>query len=186
MTEDILEDKKPKQEKLDIKIKLATEENWQECQKLRLFSIKENPKAFGATPESIQEEEQKSEEEWRRESLSEYMFSVLAWNNQDAVGLGRARSVEGVWRVRNGYVKPEFRNIGIQQKMLALRLSEIIKRGGEKVVMGIEISNSISLHNAEKFGFKIAEVNNGWNMMELDLTDRVVIGKINEVLAGNF
>jgi ribosomal protein S18 acetylase RimI-like enzyme len=181
MTMDTL---KNTQEELDIKVKFATPDDWEKCKKLRLLSIKEYPKVFGATPERVQEEQEKNEEQWRKETCSEDAFSVLAWNNQDVVGLGRSRrrEGEGVWNIRNAYVKPKFHNMGIQQKMIALRLSEIIRRGGKKVVMGVEKSNSVSMHNAEKFGFKVREANGDFNIMQLDLTNPEVVRKINEVL----
>jgi ribosomal protein S18 acetylase RimI-like enzyme len=182
MNEDISQNR---QEKLDIKVELAKPENWQVCKELRLLSISgEEAKMFGVTPESFQEENNKSDEEWQEETASEEMFSVLAWGKGEAVGLGRARKVEDTWRVRNGYVKPEFRNMGIQQKMLALRLKEIIKRGGIRATTTARINNLASVHNIEKFGFKITDVDigKGWNHFELNLTDPEVIKKINEVL----
>jgi len=110
---------------------------------------------FGLTPEEETIEKNKSEQEWRAESNSDTMFSVLAWNDSEAIGLARAKQEEEkVWRIRNGYVKPEFRKMGIGQKMFALRLGEIKRRGATKVRTGIKPDNVASLHVAEKFGFK--------------------------------
>lgn len=171
------------QEKLDVKIEIATPEDWQACKELRLLSVTgPDAKMFGLTPENLQEEKNKSEEEWRKESSSDNMFSVLARSGSNVVGLGRARKVDEIWRIRNGYVKPEFRNQGISHKMFAIRLHEIQKRGGTKVVTGIRIDNATSLHIAEKFGFKRTGTDNDWYLMELDFNDPGVIRKINEVL----
>ena len=88
-----------------------------------------------------------------------------------------------MWRVRNAYVKPGFEGLGVQSKMIALRLREIIKRGGIKAITGIHVDNVISIHNAEKFGFKITEkIDENWYQMELNLTDSEVIKKIQNAL----
>jgi len=194
MQEIPLENKKPTQEKLDISVRMANKEDWPVCKELRLLSIT-GPDAdmLGLTLEKKQEEMNKTDTEWELETSSDTMFSVLACNNSQAIGLGRAmQEEEGVWRIRNGYVKPAFRDMGIQQKMLALRLSEIMKLGGFKAVTGIKINNPISFHNAEKFGFKevdparkaiaLGPLASKWHMLESDLTDPAVIKKINEVL----
>ena len=172
-----------KQEKLAIRVELAKPEDWQLCKDLRILAITgEDSEMFDMTPEKVAEELAKSDQEWKNEASSDDMFSVLARNGSEAVGLGRARFFEGSWRIRNGYVKPEFRNMGIQQKMSALRLREIQKRGGIKAITGIKMDNPISLHNAEKFGFKIVEEDDGWYYLASDLTDPEVIKKIDEVL----
>ncbi len=189
------ENRKPAQEKLDIKIKVATTDEWEECKKLRIESITgPESKMMGLTPEKEKEEMEKSEEEWRRETNSDTMFSVLAYNGGAAVGLGRTAESQkkGIWRVRNGYVKPEFRNMSIQKKMLALRLTEIIKRGGIKAITTIKTNNPISIHNTEKLGFrkiglikKVLQLGHQareWHVLELDLSKPEVAKKIEEIL----
>jgi len=159
------------QKNLDVKIKLATPEDWQKCRDLRLEAITgEDREMFGLTPEEETIEKNKSEQEWRAESNSDTMFSVLAWNDAEAIGLARAKQEEEkVWRIRNGYVKPEFRKMGIGQKMFALRLGEIKRRGATKVRTGIKPDNVASLHVAEKFGFKKVSQDENFITMELDL-----------------
>ena len=182
MTENLF---KNREERLAIRVELAKPNDWEACKKIRLHSIT-GPEAIvmGMTPERLQEEMNKTEEQWREETSSEEMFSVLSWDGSEPVGLGRAKKVEeGLWRVRNGYVNEKFRGIGIQPRMIALRLQEIIKRGGNKAVTGIRTDNPVSLHNVYKFGFKIVDVQDEvWATLESDLTDPEVIKKINEVL----
>lgn len=173
-----------KQEKLDIKVELATPNDWQACKDLRIFSITgSDADMYGLTPEEKDEELGKDEAQWRRESCGDEMFSVLSWSGPEAIGLSRAKQEgEGVWRIRNGYVKPDFRNKGIDQKMFSLRLNEIRRRGGTKVVTGIMIKNKVSVHIAEKFGFKIVHSDDIWYRMELDLSSPEIIKKIDEAL----
>ncbi len=184
MKDNQLDNFKGKQELLDIKVKLASPEDWQACRDLRLLSITgPDAEMFGLTSEKVEDEKNKDESEWRKETQSRLMFSVLAWNNLKPVGLGRVNMVEnGLWRIRNGYVLPEFHGLGIQQKMIALRLREIIKRGGVKAITGIKNNNLISIHNVEKFGFKIIDTDKDWHTLESDLTNIEVIKKIDEVL----
>jgi len=182
MTEDPF---KNKQEKLDIKVGLATPEDWQTCKELRLSSLTgPGGRMLGVTPELIQKLMDQTEQEWREETESRTMFSVLAKSGDMSVVLGRVRQEgEGLWRVRNAYVKPGFEGLGVQSKMIALRLREIIKRGGIKAITGIHVDNVISIHNAEKFGFKITEkIDENWYQMELNLTDSEVIKKIQNAL----
>lgn len=155
-----------------IEVKLATQEDWKTCKDLRLEAITgEDAEMFPLTPEEMETEKNKTEQEWRKESLSDEMFSVLAWNGSEPIGLGRVKEEEkGIWRMRNGYVKKEFRNKGIAQKMFVARLNEIIKRGGTKVKIGIKPGNDVSIHIAEKFGFKRVADENGFIAMELDLS----------------
>lgn len=173
-----------KQEKLEVKVRIANPDEWKDCKDLRIASITGPDATFliGA-PGVLEKEMQKTDEEWQKETNSEKMFAVLARSGSSAVGLGRTKMLEdGSWQVRNGYVKPEFRGQGIQPKMIALRLKEIIRRGGKKAMTGIRVENSVSLNNVEEFGFKVEEVDDGWAMMTLDLTLPEVFRKIEEIL----
>ncbi len=181
---------KNKHEKLNIKVEIAdSEKDWQICKELRLESI-DGPDAemlgFVEKDTEAQDvkiaEHVKTKEKWMEETNSKTMFSVLAWADSRPVGLGRVRKVENLWRVRNDYVRKEFRNRGIQPKMIALRLREIIRRGGVLAITNIRTDNLPSLRNAEKFGFKVVDTEGGWHRMESDLTLPEVVKKINEAL----
>lgn len=178
-----------KNEKLAIKVELAKPEDWALCKELRLKSLKgPSGRMLAATPELIEEEEKKTEEEWRQETSSDKMFSVIAKVGERAVGLGRTKLLnEGWplienWRIRNGWVDPEFEGQGIQTKMIALRLKEIIKRGGIIASSNARVDNPISLHNLEKLGFKIMSSDSEWHQVMVDLRDVNVIDKIDQVL----
>lgn len=192
-----LENRKPAQERLDIKFQIANPDEWQKCKELRLISIT-GPEArmMGLTPERQAEEISKTEQGWRSETNSSEMFSVLAYHGSKAVGLGRTKEVgKGIWRLRNDYVIPEFRKMGIQPKMLALRLDEIIKRGGVKAIATIRTDNPRSISSVEKLGFqkigllkRVIQLGRSafeWHVFELDLINSSVVEKINEVLKEN-
>lgn len=176
------------QEKLKPTYRICTEDDWIICKELRILSMTGPDAEFlGVTPKILEENLKKSDEEWRKETQSREMFSVLSYVGSEPVGLGRAKlEGEGVWRVRNAWTKPEFQRRGIQTGLIALRLKEIIRRGGVKVETSVRPGNPTSLHNVEKFGFKVVDTDDEWHTLELDLTRpetrSEVIKKIDEVL----
>ncbi len=176
-----------KPEKLDITVKVAHPDEWEDCQRLRILSVtgsEEEKEKMGVTPELLNSILNAPEDVWRAETNSKTMFSVLARDGAKAFGLGRAIELEkGFWKIRNAFVEKEYRGLGTQAKMTAVRLQEIIiKRGGTKAMTWIEIDNLPSIRSNEKFGFKVARIEDGGYTMELDLTDPAVIKKINEIL----
>ncbi len=183
-----------RQEKLDIKVELARPEDWPLCKDLRLEALRSpDGKMSGLNPkELLRQEEAQSDQEWQEATSSENMFSVLAWNNLEAVGLGRARlGQDGIWNIRNGYVKPKFRVGGAGRKMFAVRLREIIRRNGKRALLGIKADNARSIHLAEGFDAsmdstfttKLKKLSKlGWHKMEIDLTKPEVLKIIDETL----
>ena len=199
MNEDIFK-KQPgyNKEKLQVKVELATPENWKECKRLRLLELTgEDAEMFGAGPkhpEKLEEEQKRGEKEWREDLSPENkdVFFVLSWKGPNAVGLGRAsQRGEGVWRMAWGYTEKSFRKQGFGTKNFALRLKNIIERGGKKVTIGVKANNKDSISLAKSFDFKTDDTipiklqkmfkYSGYNM-ELDLSNPEVIKKINEVL----
>ncbi|HEV7702540.1 MAG TPA: GNAT family N-acetyltransferase [Candidatus Paceibacterota bacterium] len=179
---------KPNQEKLNIKIEIAPRDDWEACKDLRLEAIELYPKIFGLTEEEAQKEKDKTDEEWKQETNSETMFSVLAWDGSKPVGLGRTKKTDdNSWFIRNAYVKKEFEGRGLHTKMIALRLLEIQNRKGTKVITGVKADNNKSIENLEKFGFKKfkTDVKDGeeFYLMELTNLDSPELrDKINAVL----
>ena len=172
-------------EKLDISVRMAMPEDWEECKKIRIRSLTgPEGRMLGVTPEILEKILNQTEEEWRAETNSATMFSVLADSKEHIVALGRVKKEErDTWRIRNAYVEPEFRGQGIQSKLIALRLQGIITRGGKKATTDVRPGNQRSSDNLKKFGFKaIGEIDDDWQTMELDLTNPEVIKRIDEVL----
>ncbi|MEI7764958.1 MAG: GNAT family N-acetyltransferase [bacterium] len=182
-------------ENLDIKIELATPEDWQDCKKLRLEALNsEDAYMLGDTSQQIKVEEAKTEEQWRKELSSNDMFTVLSKNNLTPVGIGRAEQYKkGIWILYNGYLEKEFQGKGIGRKNFAMRLKIVKERGGIKVTTGIKRNNDRSMSVAKYFNFKVLDALSAsflakkiilptWKVMECDLNDPEVIKKINEVL----
>ena len=171
---------KYKNEQLDIKVEIATPENWEAYKELMFDAITGDKKEmFRSTPEKVTIVQNKKENEWKADLSNDNMFIVLSWNGSEAVGMGSARKkdeTQGLWNMSHGYVKKDFRNKDIGNKMFKARLDEIIKRGGKKVFLGIEANNENSIHIAEKFGFKKIikpeDSPGSGHYMELDLTTK--------------
>ena len=150
---------KYKNEQLDIKVKLATEKDWEAYKELRLLAITASDKEImGSTPEQIIEEQARSEQDWKDDLSSEEMFVVLARNGSEAIGMSLARQkddITGLWYMGSAYIKEgdDFRGKGIGKKMFRTRLDEIKRRGGKKVFLGIKKNNERSIHVAKSFGF---------------------------------
>lgn len=175
--------KSPTQEKLAVRVEIATEKDWEAYKKIRLESIN-GPDANMFGPKTAAKDRAKSNEEWKSDLITRAdHFVVMSWQGSEAIGLSSAseRREKGLWHLGSAYVKPELRG-GLGKKMLALRMREIIRRGGKKVEAGMRPNNEITKHLCGSFGFKKAPPEDVWEMMEADLTDPVVIKKINEVL----
>ena len=172
----------PSQEKLAIKVEIATEKDWEAYKQLKLMAITgKDKKMLGISSGQIKREQNRTEKEWRQDFYGENKVVVLAKNDFEVVGMGlaRKRQEDGTWHMFFGYVRENFRNRGIGQRMFASRLNEIRKRGGKRVTIAVEDKNIISIHLAESFGFK-KDV--GFFMRLEDVNDPIVVKKINEVL----
>jgi len=191
-----LENQSSKQEKLDIRVEIATEKDWEACRDLRMNAIdSSDAEMLGFTSGEEKSEKKKLQEkikteaDWKKELSSLDIFWVLSWEGSQVVGQGLAKKREEQkdWWMGSGYIKNEedFRGKGIGKKMFAVRLNEIKKRGGEKVRMGVKAANHTSIHIAELFGFKkvVEDSDDIGFLMELkNVNDLAVIKKIDEVL----
>src|SRR3989338_1354503 len=181
-----------KQEKIEVRIEIATEKDWQAYKEIRLEAIKGKDAAmFGGHDK--ERDKVKPDDEWREDlALHEDRFIILSWVGSRAAGMGRADEIKdkkGVWSMGQGYVRDEFRGENIGKKILAARLAEIKKRGGVKVITAMFHGNERPMHIAGLFGFKkigtLRQLVRGRDLtplklrrMELDLTDPEVIKKI--------
>ncbi len=180
-------------EQLNIKIKVASPEDWQKYKELKLETIygKDNY-MFGVTPNNMWgraiKEEAKFEKEWKEIVDHKDAFGVLSLNGDTPVGIGLAekREKEGDWLMYSGYVKEDFRGKGIGKKMFATRLNEIrLNREGTKIIMVVKANNDKSIKLAESFGFKRQEEGSndeGFYMVLENVNSPEVIKRINEVL----
>ncbi|HEV7423784.1 MAG TPA: GNAT family N-acetyltransferase [Candidatus Paceibacterota bacterium] len=180
---------KPDQEKLNIEIRLANAEDWEACRDLRIEAVTgEDAKMFGVTPENREKriiKETRNKDEWISR-LTDKGFGFLAWNGSEAVGVGLAikDNINDEWFMYGGYVRENTRG-GVGRKIFAMRLNEILKRGGHRVTMGVKVINGKSIHIAESFGFKRIEKDaspEGFFMLLEDVNNPEVIGKINQAI----
>ncbi len=147
--------KKENKEVLAVKVEIATPENWEAYKKLRLKAVT-GEDAEMLNSREVKRDRSKGDDEWKKDlEHNEETFFVLAWNGNEAVGMGKAYNLgEGVWNLGAGYVEEELRGKGIGKKVWIARIEEIKKRGGIKVVTGIKYKNEKSLRVAESLGFK--------------------------------
>jgi len=193
MNEDISQ---RRQEKIDIKVEIATGKDLLALRDLRLLAIQsKDGHVFAATRESVEREMALTEEKWREYFFSNNGFVSVSRYGAEIVGMNLAfekAPEENLWRMRALYIKPEFRKMGIGVRMFSMGLREIIRLGGKKVSANIEVGNKDSWNLVTKFGFKkvssgSVELETGetfhYDDVELDdLDDPELIKKIKEVL----
>lgn len=186
MEQNPFQNKQIEQEKLDVKVEIATEKDWEECKRLRIQAITgEDAKMFGSNIKRITSELEKGEKEWQ-ELFGEDKFVVLSRDGSKAIGMVRAYETKekGVWYIGQLYVDKDARKTGAGKKMMQESIEEIKRRGGRKISAFIK-NNNIKSHNlCESFGFKKVNplllkdslkvkfdiLKRGFDPMELDLT----------------
>jgi GNAT superfamily N-acetyltransferase len=151
----------PVQEKQPIKVEIATAKDWEECRKMRLKEIGgEDSEMFGHITENVlKREKDVSKEEWENNLNSPDQIFILLKSSSNSVGFGHAISKgDGLWRLRWDFVERDFRGQSFQEKIIAARLKEILKRGGREAEAGFIAWNKKSLDNYKAFGFEISKV----------------------------
>jgi predicted GNAT family acetyltransferase len=185
-------------EKLDIKFKIATPDDWEECKRMRILSLASDDGVMlgvvsGNREEILKKENEKGEKEWKDELSNSNKIIFLLENGNESIGLSRAtQSEKGIWDLYNSYIKKEFQGHGFGKKLFATRLKEIIKHGGKKARGFLVLSNDKNLHIAKSLGAKVVNKISAiakygtrtinYNVIEINLTDPEVIKKIDEVL----
>jgi ribosomal protein S18 acetylase RimI-like enzyme len=166
----------------EIRVVLASENDWQEYKKIRLLAItSEDKKMLGY---NLRKEIKRTEEDWRKLARGNKFIALSFYKNQ-LIGFGMAKKDlnNGCWILYSGYILKEFQGQGVGRKMLEFRIAEIKKRNGKKVRLGLSKQNTINLHLTQSLGFrklnkwrqlKIIFLTNlvsvfFYNIMELDL-----------------
>ena len=131
-------------------------DDWMRVRDLRVQSLRDNPKAFGQTPEEAM---QTGEDEWRRRlENGEYLFAT---QNGELVGMvsrifGKNQKERHIAHIYSVYVVPEMRGRGIGRKLMEKVISEIMN--GHPEVIKLEVSVSVSQPEAlalyESLGFE--------------------------------
>jgi ribosomal protein S18 acetylase RimI-like enzyme len=186
------------QEREDIRIKMATPDDWKIYKELSLEVLSgqdaEMFRVGGA--DFLPNQIARSDASWREALSGQDLFVFLAYVDTSPAGMGTARKSrveEGVWYNGFAYTRSEFRKRGLGRKIILERLREIKRRGGEKIRTFIEAGNKDSISNVESFGFKRVDpeksshddpaiqariLQHGLIALELDVTDPEVIKAI--------
>jgi ribosomal protein S18 acetylase RimI-like enzyme len=128
----------PKKEKLDIQVKVAKPEDWQQLKKIRLEALRENPEAFGG---DLNREEKMPDAHWEKGWLSnEDRFVIMAQSGSEPIGLAGVRKIEneeGVWWVFSVYVAKSFRKSGAGQEIMKEIEKVVRKKGGTTIQLNV-------------------------------------------------
>ncbi len=169
-------------EALDIKVRIATPDDWQALKKIRLAAIdSEDVKMFG--PKLVAKDRARTDEQWKEELSPDNkdLFYVLASEGSEIKGMGRSSyySDEDAWYISSAWTEKDFRGRVFPRTALSLFKDEIKKRGGSKVIIGVKSNNTRSMSLYKALGFKLTSTSVlakfgkilglGWQTMELDL-----------------
>jgi ribosomal protein S18 acetylase RimI-like enzyme len=161
-----------------VMVKIATPEDWESYKKMRLAAITSEEKdMFGrdSDAERVEEEKNRPDEDWQADLSRDKIdqFVVLAWKGSEAIGIVRAkeRPEKRVWYLASAYTAKDSRGEVFPPKVLTEIISEVRKRGGSKVLMGVKAKNETMIHLATLLGFKKVEIepNAPGFYMELDI-----------------
>lgn len=138
-----------------LEIRRLPVRRWREYRDLRLEALRNDPAAFGSSPE---EEERFGEEEWRRRIRN----AVFALVDGEPVGMvavvfndrPKTRHVVDVFGV---YVRPEHRGRGVGARLLGSALRLVRRRNGVvKVKLTVNPEQRAALGLYERAGFVVA------------------------------
>ncbi|MGA2663484.1 MAG: GNAT family N-acetyltransferase [Nitrososphaerales archaeon] len=138
-----------------LEIQRLPVERWREYRELRLEALRNDPTAFGSSPE---EEERLGEEEWRRR-IGNALFALMDGEPVGTVAVvfndrSKTRHVADVFGV---YVRPDRRGHGVGARLLegALRLASE-REGVVKVKLAVNPDQRAALGLYERAGFVVA------------------------------
>ena len=174
-------------EKLYVKVEVAQEKDLQDYKKIRLEALEADPKAFHANPKTTEKEKTQEISEWKKDISGVDKFIVLLKNNSETIGMTKGtEKSKGIWLMRSVYLNKNFRKekIGgdISDQMIKKFIEEIKKRGGEKILLSVDIKRKNAIRLYERFGFKKKSFISGsvlakkillnWQVMELNLNSK--------------
>lgn len=88
--------------------------------------------------------------------IPQYKVFVIFENNK-IIALGILNNPYGYWYFRNCVVDRKYRGNGLQRVLIQERLDYISERGGGRVSVGIDPTNTKSLNNMLSMGFKFVK-----------------------------
>jgi|GEM_PF-5452811 len=192
MNQNSLESRGPKQEKLEVKIEIATEKDLEAIKTLWLSAAKDKKDASLLGLSLQKEETNINSLEFKKNLFNYDRFVVLAKNGSEVIGASvlRWEREAGFWRISYAYVKPDFRGeVGLKMLFVGLNklldenaknVTFVVKRKNQKMIKFAKRISAVKLHpvwvdkdrnEAGKFGY----------LMELDLTNPEVVKKLKRV-----
>lgn len=146
---------------MPITITNPKKEDWRSIKELRLESLKNEPQAFWI---SYQEEAMQTDEAWQEKinlTLGEgpKEILVLAKDGENLIGMaGASADDENNWKIKNVYIKPEYRGKGISTKILQETIEKINSRRDVKLIqLKVNTKQEPAIRLYQKCGFQIIE-----------------------------
>ncbi|HYC34443.1 MAG TPA: N-acetyltransferase [Candidatus Paceibacterota bacterium] len=141
----------------ELEISLLTPENWQECHEIKLRALRCDPASFG---ESYDQEAARTEGDIRIQLNDPYCRVYVARIDKKPVALVVAMLLvpkHVIHMARLGYVftDPEFRRLGIGEKLLAYVINDLKQNPvTTRVALSVGADKTAARKLYEKLGFK--------------------------------
>lgn len=106
----------PKQENLNIAIRLAEESDVEDYKKIRLEAVDKEPKAYNITEEKAKKINERKDGEWLEDLKNKNGFVYLVKEGNETVGMAAAeldKKIKDTWLIRAVYLKEELQGKGI-------------------------------------------------------------------------
>lgn len=133
-------------------INLFKLEQWEEYKKIRLLSLKNEPKAFGS---SYEEEIRFSDQRWRERLMDKDTLTLYCYENNAIVGTARSRITNNKANIIGVYVSPCSRGKGFSKKMMIFLIKELTYLNINTLYLSVNKTQIPAINLYLKVGFKI-------------------------------
>jgi ribosomal protein S18 acetylase RimI-like enzyme len=129
-------------------------EQWKEYKRLRLFSLQDEPNAFGS---SYEKESKFTDEKWKERLRDEKNKILFYRDNNNLVGMAGARLVDNnVAYIVGVYVIPNSRKKGIAKRLMKYLIKELLIYTDMKILrLSVNANQIPALNLYKKLNFKI-------------------------------
>lgn len=136
-----------------IKIKNIADDQWPVYRQIRLEALKEEPQAFGR---SLKEEQEFSEERWRRRASNPYCLVAFQGNRPVGTVSGYLDDERGHAHLVGMYVSAPARGQGVGSRLIKRLVENFALHGEvEKIVLTVNQQQVHAVNLYRKLGFSV-------------------------------
>jgi GNAT superfamily N-acetyltransferase len=138
-----------------VEVRRVRADEWRALRDVRLRSLADAPDAFGSTyAESLE----RPDEWWRNRAAecaeSDDQTLVLAWNEEEPVGIAGAFAEGEVWFVISMWVDPAWRRSGMGRELLDAAVAWLRSVDDRPIRISVTDGNDAARRLYEDYGFR--------------------------------